>query len=177
MSTLEAPPRSAEEMFVPGASGESPTPQRSLKQLALLAGVRDYIEEDKIEVFAHGTTAKEARNFVESEGGNLSSQGGNYGGQLYTSTDLKVVQDYAAASLTGPRPEEPGAVGIAVPASVMKRLKQQKLVTTRPFGDRAGFETVFEPGAIEILKSEGYFFDLTPTIPHKEQTRVPNDLH
>lgn len=120
--------------------------------------VKDEIGEE-FEVFAHGTTRSSAKEYVEMQGQNLSARAGNQDERFYTALDQGVAEEFAArsASKVG---DEAALIGIALPKSVVKRLRDQKLIRTIKIDDRSGLQTVFEPGALKILQVEGFFFHI-----------------
>ncbi|MFT3823206.1 MAG: DUF4157 domain-containing protein [Chitinophagaceae bacterium] len=132
---------------------------RSIIQLAEQAGVRAEIETGRIAVVLHGTTETVATSMVENIGASLSTSGGNFGGRLFTATDFRVIDEFAARTVTRQGGQQ-GIVGIAMSEETMAVLRQRGMVRSGlPIADRPGmYETIFEPGAIEILNREGFFF-------------------
>ncbi|BCL79065.1 SpvB and TcdB_toxin_midC domain-containing protein [Ktedonobacteria bacterium brp13] len=132
----------------------------SLLQQAVRAGVREAIEGD-FDVFAHGTTRSAAQALVESQGKTLSAAGGNFGGRFFTTSNLTTAGEFAGRAAGRVAGETPEVVGIALPKAIVQRLRAQQLVKTVPIADRPGmFQTVFERGAVETLKKEGFFFHI-----------------
>ena len=130
----------------------------SLARLAEEAGVREYVEEGRIAVFLHGTTKETALRIVNEEGGILSETGGGHGGRFFTAIQFEAIDEFAARTAAR-QGGSPGIVGIAMSENVLTQLKQRKLVLTVPISDRPGlYETIFEPGALETLRAEGFFF-------------------
>ena len=152
------PPDAPTQRTTPDAPPATPPKRQSLKQHAEKAGVKDEIGEE-FEVFAHGTTRSSAKEYVEMQGQNLSARAGNQDGRFYTALDQGVAEEFAArsASKVG---DEAALIGIALPKSVVKRLRDQKLIKTIKIDDRSGLQTVFEPGALKILQVEGFFFHI-----------------
>jgi RHS repeat-associated protein len=142
-------------------AGKAKTP--SLRQQANKAGVGEEIEGE-FEVFAHGTTDTVARGLINSQGGNLSASGGNFGGQLFTVPNADVAGVFAARSAARVAGQQPAVVGIALPRSVVASLKQQNVLRLGPIeipppGVSSGAQQwVFEAGALDTLKLEGFFF-------------------
>lgn len=141
--------------------GGSTSSKPSLKQQAEKAGVKDEIEEE-YDVVVHGTTKEVADDMVATQGGRLSSTGGNFQGKFFTTAKTDLAQTFAnrAAGADG----STGLVGIAIPKSVMATLRNSKLVTTTPVygnpGQLLGYQTTFSSGAIEALKRSGFFFNV-----------------
>ncbi|AFZ22068.1 SpvB/TcaC N-terminal domain-containing protein [Allocoleopsis franciscana] len=139
----------------------------SLLQQARQAGAAEEIE-GPMEVFAHGTTEETARAMVETQGGNLSAGGGNFGGRLFTVPNLDVAGVFANRAASRAAGEQPAIVGIALPRDTAARLRQGPNPLLRlgpidnpPAGVSPGAqEWVFQPGAIDTLQSQGFFFRL-----------------
>jgi hypothetical protein len=51
---------------------------------------------------------------------------------------------------------------LAIPEDVFETLKANKLVRIENIADRGARQVVFERGAIETLKKEGFFFKIEP---------------
>lgn len=140
----------------------------SLLQQAKAAGAAEEIE-GPMEVFAHGTVGSTADEMISTQGANLSSRSGNFGGRFFAVPDTNVAGVFAkrtAAKIAG---EEPAIVGFALPRSVTARLMQGPKPLLRrgpipnpPEGVSTGAqEWIFEPGAIETLKNHGFFFPIS----------------
>jgi hypothetical protein len=146
-----------------GKGASAPAARPSLKQLATAAGVAEEIDEP-IQVFAYGTTKGVAQELVETQGGNLSATGGNFGGKLFTVPSAETAEVFAQRAATHVAGEQPGVVGIALPESTVAQLRSQGLLKLSPIdnppaGVSAGAQQwVFEPGAIQTLKNQGFFF-------------------
>ena len=114
----------------------------------------------------HGTTARTAAELVESQGGSLSSGSGNFGGRFFTVPSAEVADVFAARAATRVVGQQPAVVGVALPESVAARLRSpsQGLLRLRPIENPpAGVspgtqEWVFQPGALQTLQNEGFFF-------------------
>jgi RHS repeat-associated protein len=147
-----------------GQATQAAASRPSLIQQATQAGVREVIEQGEIEVFAHGTTASVAEELVSTQGGSLSASGGNFGGQFHTVPNAGVAAQFAARSASRVAGQDPVVVGVALPKAISDRLKSQGLLTRDPIpnpppGVSASTQQwVFQRGAIETLKSEGFFF-------------------
>ncbi len=137
--------------------------QPSLMQLAKSAGAGEYLEDAAIEVFAHGTTREQVARFVANQGKNLSEHGGNFGGKLFTALDIPTAQQFAARTVSR-FGGEPRVVGIAMPRSIAQALERNRMMLTRPIDDRNALQVTFYPSALPILRSEGFFFDLTKVL-------------
>lgn len=132
----------------------------SLLQMANFAGARQKFGEEALEVFAHGTTRPSLDSLVKSQGASLSEHGGNFGGRFFTALNVDVAQEFAAraASRFG---GEPGIVGLAMPKRITDCLERNRWMMTRRIDDRQGLQTVFEPGALKTLRTQGFFFDMS----------------
>jgi RHS repeat-associated protein len=137
-------------------------PGRLLKQ-AEEAGLRDEIE-GPVEIFVHGTTKAPAAAIIESQGANLSPSGGKFGGKLFTVPNADVAKVFASRSASQVAGGEESLVGIALPRSVAAQLKAEKLlvpgtISSPPPGVPASTqEWVFQPGSLQTLSKEGFFF-------------------
>jgi hypothetical protein len=146
------------------------TPPR-LPRLAEAAGARDALDEGRIVVLLHGTTDTRARQIATNPEEVLSPSGGQFQGRFFTATDLAVIDEFAARTV-GREGGEPGVLGIAMSEETAARLRAIRVrgtegrlvpaLRTEPIQDRPGlYQTVFEPAAIPILTSEGFFFAVT----------------
>jgi hypothetical protein len=72
----------------------------SLRQLAINAGAMDELDTADFEVFAHGTTAGFGAELVESQGGCLSTVGGNWAGSFHAVPNLDVASVFARRGCT-----------------------------------------------------------------------------
>ncbi|MFI9825967.1 RHS repeat domain-containing protein, partial [Streptomyces sp. NPDC052013] len=131
----------------------------SLLQSALRSGAAEEIE-GPMEVFVHGTNTKTAQAMIETQGGNLSANGGRYGGKFFVAVDRELASAFAernAATLGG----DPSIVGIAIPRNIASGLKSNRMLQVLPMESTSMGATrqwVFEPEAIETLKRHGFFF-------------------
>jgi RHS repeat-associated protein len=138
----------------------------SLKQQAEEAGVRDVIEEGEFEVFAHGTTAAAAEELISSQGGTLSAGAGNFGGSFFTVPSVEVAEVFAARSAGRIAGQEPAIVGIALPRSISNQLRTptEGLLRLGPIENPppgvppSAQQWIFQPGAFDALKNQGFFF-------------------
>ncbi len=136
----------------------------SLRTLAIQADVRDVIEDGPFEVFAHGTTSIPAQEYVETQGKNLSTSGGNFRGKFYTVPDVEVARKFAARAATRVTGQQSAVVGIALPRAVADQLRANKMLTPGPVENpppgvsSSAQQWVFQPGALDTLKKEGFFF-------------------
>jgi hypothetical protein len=143
--------------------------KRSLLQRARDAGVDNEIDGE-VEVFAYGTTDATAKSTVSNSG--FDTGGGNFGGRRYAATSVDTARVFAARRVTNVtkkdmKPHErpkPGVVGIALPKATADRLKQQRLIRSEPMTDPPPelkdrpTQWVIEPGAIETINADGFFF-------------------
>lgn len=156
--------RSSRSSGQSGSGTAAPAARPSLLQQAMKAGVREEIEEGPIEVFAHGTTASTAKELIDTQGGNLAANSGNFGGKFFTVPSIDVAKVFAARTASKVAGSEPSVVGMALPKAIADRLRSQGLLRLRPIdsppvGVSAGAqEWVFEPGALPTLQREGFFF-------------------
>jgi hypothetical protein len=134
---------------------------------ARMAGVSNHIPEGRFEVYLHGTNNESARALVDTQGRNLSQNGGNFGGKIFTTNQINTAGEFAARNveklhdISPTSQTKPAIIGIAIPQDVAQMLRQRGLMTTTPIGDRSGqHQTVFSPGALKILQSKGFFFNL-----------------
>lgn len=129
----------------------------SLLQMANFAGARQKFGEEALEVFAHGTTKNSLQALIKSQGASLSEHGGNFGGRFFTALNVDVAQEFAArtAHRFG---GEPGIVGLAMPKRITDCLERNRWMLTRKISDRPGLEVVFESGAMNTLRKQGYYF-------------------
>jgi len=146
------------------ASAARPT----LLQQAIGAGVRDVIEEGPLEVLVHGTTRTAARELIDTQGRSLTATGGNHGGRFYTLPDADVARVFARR--TAGRfnfPEPTSLVGVALPRALAERLRsgglkallRREAIPNPPPGVLPETpQWVFEPGALEQLAREAFFF-------------------
>jgi hypothetical protein len=145
-------------------TGTARGPRPTLLRQATDAGVREVIEEGPIEVFAHGTTRTRAQELVETQGDVLSARGGRFAGEFYAVPNVEVADVFAARAATRTAGEQPMVIGVALPRAAADRLRQlgllkRGLIDNPPLGVPAGTQQwVFEPGALETLRSEGFFF-------------------
>lgn len=136
----------------------------SLLQRANQAGVREYIEEGPIEVYAHGTTAAVADKLVVSQGGSLSANAGNFGGKFFTVPSMDVAEVFATRSATKVAGQQPAVVGLALPRAISDQLKARGLLKLGPIENPppgvlpSAQQWTFQPGALDTLKTEGFFF-------------------
>lgn len=150
---------------VPPLVPTSKTRPQSLLQRAKAAGVEQEIE-GPIQVFAHGTTSEMAKALIETQGGILSSTGGRFGGRFFAVPDIDVAKTFAARAATQIAGANPSIVGIALPSSTVAQLKANNLLQIRPIdsppsGVSTGAqEWVFQPGAIDSLKKDGFFYGM-----------------
>lgn len=157
-------PSAAVKPASPPAAPPAAAPRLPLRQQALQAGVREVIEEGPFEVFAHGTTTGPAAALVDTQGGSLSTSGGKFGGKFFTVPSVEVGEAFAARSATQVAGGQPSVVGVALPQEVVARLKAQKLLQLSPIDNPppgvppSTQQWVFQPGALETLKREGFFF-------------------
>jgi RHS repeat-associated protein len=141
----------------------APVQQPSLLQLATRAGAGEEIE-GPIEVFAHGTTTTFAKDLIETQGKSLSPKGGNFGGRFFTVPDISVAKVFAARSAARMAGESPAVVGVVLPRAVANRLRSEGLlkldrIDNPPPGVSPGTQQwVFQPGALDTLANEGFFF-------------------
>lgn len=148
----------------PRAGGGSGERAPSLKQQAEEAGVKEALGEEPFEAYAHGTTETTAEELIESQGESLSPQAGNFEGRFYTVPNAEVAAKFAARSAGRAAGERPGIVGIAIPKAVADQLRSQQLLKLGPITNPppgvpiSAQEHVFQKGAIDVLKKEGFFF-------------------
>ncbi|GGQ42785.1 hypothetical protein [Couchioplanes azureus] len=146
-----------------GETGVAERPPRTMLEHAYHHGVRDEIPEGPIEVFAHGAPERFVNAAVETGGGNLSATGGNHGGQLHTLPSLEQVDPFATRA-AGRGNDAPGVLGIALPESVARSMREQGQLVRGPVGNPpegvspGTQQWVFMPSGIERLKQEGFFF-------------------
>lgn len=136
--------------------GETP----SLLQMANLAGARQRFGQEALEVFAHGTTRSSLDELVKTQGARLSEHGGNFAGRFFAALKVDVAEEFAARSALRSG-GEPGIVGLAIPKRITDVLERNRWMLTRKIDDRQGLETVFQPGAMNTLRKQGYFFDMS----------------
>lgn len=141
----------------------SKTGARGLLHLAERAGVSAEIEEGRIAVFLHGTSDEAAAKMIGDPGSFLTSAGGKFGGKFFAATDVSVAEHFAGRAVSGTA-SAPTVVGIALEQETVNALVKRKLVQIgAPIADRPGMlQVIFEPGAIETLNSEGFFFLVVP---------------
>jgi len=149
---------------VAAAGPKAPAARPSLMQQAIKAGAVDELDLAKptdMTVVAHGTTSRVANQMVETQGGNLSSTGGNYGGKLHTTVQLEVAEAYAATSAAKVG-DLPAVVGIAMPRALASTLQANGIMRVSPMtGAPVGSnpqQWVFSPGAIQAIRDGSYFF-------------------
>jgi len=149
-----------------GGGGKAQAPAGpSLLQLAQKAGVAQDIEGE-VEVFAHGTSSKVAREMIESSGDSLSANSGNFGGEFHTVPNASVARVFAQRTASKIAGEQPAVVGVALPRRVADMLRQRGLLRVDPIqnpppGVGAGTQQwVFKPGAFPYLKQYGSFFPI-----------------
>lgn len=134
---------------------------------ALLSGVRQRVPKGAFEVFVHGTSFETAVMSASRQGGNFDpnhpAKSAEDKGRIFTGT-LEVTTEFANRLVndrTRSRATDvPARVGIALPAEVAKDLASQKLIWTRKLIDRDAYETIIEPGAIDIIKEKGFIFPI-----------------
>jgi hypothetical protein len=157
--------------FCPTVSRTAMGAPPQLRRLAEAAGVREELDEGRIAVVLHGTTAEEAARIVQNPRDALTAAGGGHGGRLFTATRLDVIDEFAARAVSR-RGGQTGVVGIAMSEEVAARLQNLRVrgrdgrlvpgMRTEPIPDRPGmYETIFEPAAVDILVQEGFFFVVT----------------
>src|SRR5262245_40889618 len=106
-----------------------------------------------------------ANNLVNSQGAGLAVEAGNFGGKFFTVPDVDVANVFAARSAAKVAGQQPAVIGVALPLAVSKRLRAQGLLKLEPIpnpppGISPGAQQwVFQPGALDILKSDGFFFN------------------
>jgi hypothetical protein len=156
--------------------GFCPTVSRTVGgplRMAEAAGAREQLDQGRIVVVLHGTTHAQAQAMANDPAAALSGNGGNFGGRFFTATNLAVIDEFAARTVERQGGgATAGVVGIAMTEEtanrirgIMVRGREGRLVPamhTEPIADRPGmYQTVFEPAAIPILTSEGFFFVVT----------------
>jgi len=138
----------------------------SLRQQALNAGAEEELDSPIFEVFAHGTIATFADKLVETQGGCLSETGGKWAGRFFTVPDLRVATVFAERACGNLRHEKPKTVGIALLPVTVQLLRSRGLLTSPliqnppPGISPTTPQFVFERGALEQLRSSGFFFML-----------------
>ena len=74
--------------------------------------------------------------------------------------EVDAVADEFAARTVSKVGGEKAIVGLAIPEDVFIRLRDLRPVKVERMPDRAALQVVFEPGALQTLKDEGYFFSI-----------------
>ncbi|PTL84425.1 hypothetical protein [Vitiosangium sp. GDMCC 1.1324] len=106
------------------------------------------------EFFIHGTTHAKAVEFEPKKGA-----------RLFTTTDIHVARLFSQRTV-GREGGRVGAAVIAIPREIAVQLRERGVLKTQPVPDMPQMlETIFEPGAVEVLKDhaairplpEGFF--------------------
>jgi hypothetical protein len=135
-----------------------------LRAQAMNAGAKDELDTDRFEVFAHGATTTFGNKLVDSQGGCLTANGGNFGGRFHTVMDLTAALIFAERTCTKYPGEKPLVIAFALPSDTVATLKnhgmyQMGLISGPPTGVTASTtEYVFSPGAFQTIANRGFFF-------------------
>jgi hypothetical protein len=140
--------------------------ETSLRQLALKAGVKEEIDTADIEVFAHGTSASFGSKLIETQGGCLSSTGGNFDGSFHTVANVDVASTFADRTCSKRTDEKPMVVGVAISRGLAISLRSRELLSSPPIPhpprgiSSTTPQHVFHRGALSQLAHAGFFFKI-----------------
>ena len=145
----------------PSEAAAATKPAASLKQLAEAAGAAEEVGP-QMEVFAYGTT-RPAADAIGS-GGGFSASGGNFGGRIFAAPSLQIARVFVLRRVRNLPGSTPGVAGIALPRRIVEMLRSRGLLRMEQMTDpppelaSSRGQWVFEPGAIEWLEREAFYF-------------------
>ena len=138
----------------------------SLKKIALNAGAAEELDTTDFEVYLHGTSASCGRKIVESQGGCLSRNGGNWSGCWFTVAKIDVAAIFAKRSSDRWPSEKPMVVGMAIARDRSAWLQREGLLSVpRTENPPPGVspttpQYMFFPGAFQYIQRDGFFFSM-----------------
>jgi hypothetical protein len=129
---------------------------RASAQIVAQSRVRTAVESEPgeplrgYEYFLHGTSENVAEEFQLEPGK-----------RFFTTTSATAARVFAERTVAKQGYGNVGGVALILPKAAFDRIKQQRLLTVKPIDDMPQFiEWIFEPGAYEILRTEGIIITL-----------------